>query len=81
MTEELPTGDEIDIDEAVKLTGLRRETLMRYKRDGKLSGRVALVEQTQRNRKLLFPRSEILKLAGETEATTGPVSSSLLAEC
>jgi predicted site-specific integrase-resolvase len=45
MTEELPTGDEIDIDEAVKLTGLRRETLMRYKRDGKLSGRVALVEQ------------------------------------
>ena len=65
MPHETPASDEIDIDEAVRLTGLRRETLMRYKRAGKLAGRVAIVEQTQRNRKVLFRRDEIEALAGK----------------
>lgn len=64
MIEESPATDEIDITEAMRLTGKTRDTLMRWKRDGKVSARVETRTHTQRQRRILFLRSDIEKVAG-----------------
>lgn len=58
-------NDEIDITEAMRLTGKSRETLMRWKRTGKLTGRIVEQQYTQRQRRVLFRRDEIERLIGE----------------
>lgn len=65
MTNDPPTNDEIDITEAIRLSGKSRATLMRRKRDKQLTTRTDVREHTQRQRRLLFLRSEIEALAGE----------------
>lgn len=62
MTTE-PTAEEIDITEAMRLTGKTRDTLMRWKKIGKVRARTVVTEYTQRQRRLLFQRSDIEKLA------------------
>lgn len=64
MTNEGSTDDEIDITEAIRMSGKSRETLMRYKRTGKLTARTEEREYRQRQRRVLFRRSEIEALAG-----------------
>jgi len=65
MTTPTPADDEIDIDEAMRLSGKSRATLMRWKRDARLTTRTGVRELTQRQRRLFFLRSEIEALAGE----------------
>ncbi len=67
MTEERPASDEIDIDEAMRLTGRTRDTLMRWKANGKVTARVVSAPVVQRQRRILFRRSEIEALAGPKE--------------
>lgn len=67
MTHDSSAGDEIDIDEAMRLTGKSRETLMRWKRQGKLTARTEDREYAQRQRRVLFRREEIERLAGQQE--------------
>lgn len=64
MQNEHPASDEIDITEAMRITGKTRDAIMRWKRAGKINARVELRERTQRQRRILFQRSEIEKLAG-----------------
>lgn len=59
MTSESLVNDEIDINEAMRLTGKSRATLMRWKRDKKLTTRTDIREYRQRQRRLMFRRSEI----------------------
>lgn len=63
MTHERPTTDEIDITEAMQITGKSRETLMRWKKAGKLTARTEEREYLQRQRRVLFRRSEVESLA------------------
>jgi hypothetical protein len=64
MTEQTPAADEVDITEAMRITGKTRDTLMRWKRDGKVTARVETRTRTQRQRRILFLRSDIEKAAG-----------------
>ncbi|MBK9711582.1 MAG: hypothetical protein IPO81_09700 [Kouleothrix sp.] len=61
-------AEEIDITEAMRLSGLSRETLMRRKRAGTLHARTVEQEYRQRQRRVLFRRDEIEALAGHSEA-------------
>lgn len=63
MTTDNPANDEIDIDEAMRLTGKSRATLMRWKKT--LTTRTEVREFTQRQPRIVFLRSEIEQLAGE----------------
>ena len=63
MTHDPGATDEIDITEAMRLSGLSRRTLMRYKETGRLKGRVETRSTTQRQRRVLFVRDEIEALA------------------
>ena len=67
MTNDSPAGEEITIDEAMKLTGRSRDTLMRWKARGKVKARTVETEYTQRQKRVLFLRSEIEALAGPKE--------------
>ena len=71
MENESPTNDEIDIDEAMRLTGKSRATLMRWKEDKNLTTRTTVRVHTQRQRRLLFLRSEIEALTGEEAQSAG----------
>lgn len=68
VTHESPTSDEIDITEAMRITGKSRETLMRWKRQGKVTTRTEEREYAQRQRRVLFQRDEIERLGGHPEA-------------
>lgn len=65
MMDDSPISDEIDITEAMRITGKSRETLMRWKRAGKITGRIVEQQYTQRQRRVLFRRDEIERLIGE----------------
>jgi hypothetical protein len=65
MQNETPASDEIDITEAIRITGKSRETLMRWKRLGKLKSRTEEREYTQRQRRVLFRWSDVERLAGD----------------
>lgn len=65
MTEERPADEEITIDEAMRLTGRTRDTLMRWKKAGKVAARTVDAEYMQRQRRILFRRSEIESIAGK----------------
>lgn len=67
MLEDIPASDEITIDEAMRITGRKRDTLMRWKAAGKVTARVVAAPITQRQRRILFRRSEIESLAGKKE--------------
>jgi hypothetical protein len=49
----------IDIDEAQRLTGKTRKTLMLWKKEGKVEAKTETVEQTQRNRRTFFRKSDL----------------------
>lgn len=68
MSEDRPVSEEIDITEAMRMTGKSRETLMRWKRAGKVTARIEERQYTQRQRRVLFRRDEIQKLMGQPEA-------------
>lgn len=68
MTNDSSAGEEIDITEAMRITGKSRETLMRWKRQGKVTSRTEDREYAQRQRRVLFRKDEIERLAGQTEA-------------
>lgn len=61
-----PASEEIDIDEAMRITGKSRATLMRWKREKGLTTRTAIQEYTQRQSRVLFRRDEIEALTGKT---------------
>jgi predicted DNA-binding transcriptional regulator AlpA len=67
MTNENPADDEIDIDEAMRITGRSRSTLMRWIREKKLTAHTQLRDFTQRQPRVMFRRSEIESLAGSDE--------------
>jgi hypothetical protein len=67
LTNDSPASEEITIDEAMALTGKSRDTLMRWKARGKVTARTVETEYTQRQRRILFRRSEIEALAGPKE--------------
>ena len=71
MTNESLANDEIDIDEAMRLTGKSRATLMRWKDEKSLTTRTTVRVHTQRQRRLLFLRSEIEALAGDEAESAG----------
>jgi hypothetical protein len=64
MTDDSPESSEIDIDEAMRLSGISRRTLMRYKVTGKLTTRIDSRTTEQRQRRILFRRDEIEALRG-----------------
>lgn len=61
------SAEEIDITEAMRITGKSRETLMRWKRQGKLTARTEDREYAQRQRRVLFRKDEVERLAGLPE--------------
>lgn len=61
-----PAGEEIDIDEVMRITGKSRATIMRWKAQKKLTTRTAVREFKQRQTRVLFLKEEILALAGKT---------------
>lgn len=67
MPEDIPASDEVTIDEAMRISGRKRDTLMRWKRDKKLTARIVDADVTQRQRRILFRRSEVESLAGKKE--------------
>jgi hypothetical protein len=68
MNDERPaSSDEITIEEAMQISGRARDTLMRWKRDKKLTTRIIEATITRRQRRILFRRSEIEALAGSKE--------------
>lgn len=68
MTTDTPADDdEITIEEAMQIAGVARDTLMRWKRDGKVSARTVEATFTQRQRRVLFKRSEIARRAGSDD--------------
>lgn len=64
MQSDNPVSDEIDINEVIRITGKTRDTIMRWKRAGRITGRTESITQVQRQRRLLFRRSEIEKITG-----------------
>lgn len=61
MPNEVNQNDEwVDIDEAMRLTGASRRTLMRWRADGKVKATTREREFTQRQRRILFKRSDLL---------------------
>jgi len=64
MTADLPANDEIDIDEAMRITGRSRSTLMRWIKEKNLTTHTQLREFTQKQPRVMFRRSEIISLAG-----------------
>jgi hypothetical protein len=67
MTADSSAGEEIDITEAMQITGKSRETLMRWKRQGKLTTRTEDRTYAQRQRRVLFRKDEIERMAGQQE--------------
>lgn len=67
MTTDRSASDEIDMDEAMRVSGKTRDALMKLKKRGRLSTRIVLAEQVQKNRKILFRRNEIEALAEQHE--------------
>ena len=67
MTNESPASDEITIEEAMRISGRKRDTLMRWKRTAKLTTRIVEAQVTKRQRRILFRRSEVEALAGPKE--------------
>jgi len=65
MSDPSTASDEIDIVEAMRITGRQRDTLMRWKRDGKVQARVITEVIPQRQRRILFRRDEIERLAAD----------------
>lgn len=65
MQQNTPGSDEIEIDEVMRLTGKSRDTIMRWKRKGKLTARTEMREFTQRQARIVFSRSEVEALTGE----------------
>lgn len=59
-------NEELDIDEVMRLTGKSKPTIMRWKREGKLTARTEMREFKQKQPRLVFLRSEVERLAGET---------------
>jgi hypothetical protein len=55
----------IDIDQARVLTGKSRKTLMIWKRDQEVAARTEDATFTQRQKRVLFKRSDLLKKIGE----------------
>lgn len=68
MQNDSPASEEIDITEAMRITGKSRRTLMRWKEEKGLTARTEVKEFTQRQRRVLFRREEIEKLAGQQNA-------------
>ena len=64
MTTDMPANDEIDIDEAMWITGRSRSTLMRWIKEKHLTTHTQVREFTQRQPRIIFRRSEIEPLAG-----------------
>jgi predicted DNA-binding transcriptional regulator AlpA len=64
MTTKIPANDEIDIDEAMRITGKSRSTLMRWIKEKNLTTHTQLREFTQKQPRIIFRRSEIESLAG-----------------
>lgn len=55
----------IDIDEAVKLTGRSRRTLMRWKKERKVAARTVDQEFVQRQRRTEFSKGDLTKAITE----------------
>jgi hypothetical protein len=51
----------------MQISGRARDTLMRWKRDKKLTTRIIEATITRRQRRILFRRSEVEALAGQKE--------------
>ena len=65
MADEQPDHDEwIDIDAARALTGRTRDTLMRWKRDKPIATRTEDATFTQRQKRVLFRKADLLKAIG-----------------
>jgi len=63
--EESNPDEWIDIDEARELTGKSRETLMRWKAQQAVAARTENEKFTQRQRRVLFKKSDLLRKIGE----------------
>lgn len=50
----------VDIDEAQRITGASQRTLMRWKKAGKVQAKTEETEFTQRQRRTLFRRSDLV---------------------
>ena len=55
----------IDIDQARELTGKSRKTLMEWKRLSEVDAHTTDAEFTQRQRRVVFKKSDLLKKIGE----------------
>lgn len=53
----------IDIDEAMRLTGKSRRTLMRWKKENQVEARTVDQEFVQRQRRTEFRKADIMKAA------------------
>lgn len=71
MQQNTPNSDEIEIDEVMRLTGKSRDTIMRWKRDGKIKARTEMREFTQRQPRIVFSRSDIEALIGGEAESAG----------
>jgi predicted DNA-binding transcriptional regulator AlpA len=71
MTDASLVNDEIDINEAMQITGKSRATLMRWKREKGLTTRTDIREYRQRQRRLMFRRSEIEALTKDEAESAG----------
>ena len=66
MTDEESNPDEwIDMDAARELTGKSRETLMRWKKDKAIDTRTEDAPFTQRQRRVVFRKADLLRKIGE----------------
>jgi len=63
--EESDLDEWIDIDQARQLTGKSRKTLMIWKRDQEVAARTENAEFTQRQRRVLFRKADLLKKIGD----------------
>ena len=60
-----PSGEWIDIDEAMTLTGKSRRTLMRWKLTKHVEARTSDQPFVQRQRRIEFRKSDILRAASD----------------
>lgn len=61
----------IDIDEAIRLTGKSKRTLMRWKLTKKVQARTIDQEFVQRQRRTVFNKSDVLNAVSSEEAIGG----------
>lgn len=59
MTDQSADDEWIDIDEAVRLTGMTTRTLRRWKTDNKVETKVVTTEFQQPQRRTLFKKSTL----------------------